>query len=155
MSEQPRPTQLEYTSAQACARLGVSASTLRRQVATYEAVFEPLTRDDAGRHYTDAVLTQLERAQVLREGGAASLKAALKMLAQGDERLHAQALERPNERDEVSAELLLELRTLTQALSELNGHMRLQNQRLQALENAPKWWQLGFWRALLKARRGA
>ena len=165
-----------HESAQACRRLGVSASTLRRQVATYEAVFEPLTRDDGGSRYTDAVLTQLERAQALREGGAtagprtgkarpvgpssparnaASLKAALRMLAQGDERLGAQALARPSERDEVSAELLLELRTLTQALSDLNGHMRLQNQRLEALERAPKWWQLRFWKALLKAQRGA
>ena len=159
----PDSTPLVHSPAQASKRLGVSASTLRRMAATYEALLAPLPRDDAnGRVYTEEVLTTLGQAQVLREGGAASLEAALMMLTQDggalDEtngRLSAQALTHLSERDETGAELLLELRTLTQALTDLNGQLRVQNERLEALERAPKWWQLRFWKALLKAQRGA
>ena len=159
MSEQPRPTQLEYSSAQACARLGVSPSTLRRRAATFEAIFEPLERDNAGtRRYTDAVLAQLERAEALREGGAASLEAALKMLAGGDDRLSAQASAQVSAQGEMSEALLAELRTLSGALRDVSAQLRVYNERpsrsarlRSALENALRWWRL----LKAKVRRGA
>lgn len=144
-----------YQPAQACAYLNVSDSTLRRMIATYEEVFEPLERNNAGaRYYTDEVLVRLETAQLLRDQGAASLEVALVAVAQGAERVGAQALAQVGERvsasDEVILELVQEVRALTQALGEVSGQLRVQNELNKNLEaarpggRAPRWWQ--FWR---------
>lgn len=146
---------LVYQPAQARERLEVSASTLRRMVATYEEVFEALPRTDAGaRYYTDEVLERLETALVLRDQGAASLEVALQAVAQGAERVGAQALAQVGERvsasDEMILELVQEVRALTQALGEVSGQLRVQNELNKNLEaerpggRAPRWWQ--FWR---------
>ena len=124
-------------------------------VATYEEVFEPLPRTDAGaRYYTDEVLERLETAQLLRDQGAASLEVALVAVAQGAERVGAQALAQVGDgvsaHDEVILELVHEVRALTQALGEVSGQLRVQNELNRDLEaarpggRAPRWWQ--FWK---------
>ncbi|MFD2610797.1 hypothetical protein ACFSR9_15370 [Deinococcus taklimakanensis] len=118
-----------FTPAQVAQALQVSAPSVRRMAATYEAVFTPLPRDPQGhRRWPRIALTRLRAAhQAVSAGQVPSLEAALRLIEEGaDLPVLAEAVTSDAQLPEALSDILSELQRL-------NGVIEAQANELAAL----------------------
>lgn len=89
--------QLVYPPADVARRLGISGAGLRRLAQGYERVFHPLPRDPKhGRLSPEAAVRNMETARAMVGAGkAASVEAALDVLARVDDTMNGPGMRNP------------------------------------------------------------
>ena len=127
--------QLVYPPADVARRLGISGAGLRRLAQGYERVFHPLPRDPKhGRLSPEAAVRNMETARAMVGAGkAASVEAALDVLARVDDTMNGPGMRNPHEN---SSEVFREdsWEVLVEVLRALRLNLEDQQQRLASLE---------------------
>lgn len=133
--EQGKPQERVFGPLEVAKDLGVSSSGLRRLALIYERVYGQLPRDPRlGRMWTLEAIGRLEEARAeVQKGRAVSVEAALAALRAGMEPA-SPVVRGATIQEEPLAALLLEIKSLREAVEEQNRLLSEQGRRIGGLE---------------------